>query len=256
MRNRCKCTTSLLGLTGSNFIELQRCGLRYSSSHENDGSKYLEYDRIVSVHDAVITVPQLSSAQLHRNMQLADRPSKIIEAKHLQSVQRSVYNVFKQLTKKRLDGAEIGTSVGSLSALFDSDDWCELMCKHNYQDDSYHLRLFYFVVIGSEVIAKRDMVRINFSSPWMPGNSLRAIAASWGLQLNATATGNVCRQSVDLVEFGVNSIPCQNTVLCVSLVQKGTKSEKVYQLTWDDLRAATILLCRVKQCRYTDCQIC
>jgi hypothetical protein len=90
----------------------------------------------------------------------------------------------------------------------------------------------------------------------MVANSFRAIAATWGFLLNAYATCKSCRRSVDLVEFGVNYIPCQTNVLCLSLVPKGTKSEKVYHLTCDDLCSATILLCSVKQCQEADCQIC
>jgi hypothetical protein len=65
--------------------------------------------------------------------------------------------------------------------------------KRNDPDDSYHICLFDFVVIGSEVIAERDIVQINFSSPSMIANSLRAIAAGWGFQLNAFAICNFCR---------------------------------------------------------------
>ncbi len=46
---------------GPNFIELQQSGLHDASSHENDGSKYLKYDQIIAVHDAAVTVPQLSA---------------------------------------------------------------------------------------------------------------------------------------------------------------------------------------------------
>jgi hypothetical protein len=99
-------------------------------------------------------------------------------------------------------------------------------------------------------------MRINSSSSWNLANSLRAIAAGWGFQLNTDATGNICQQRVDLIEFGVISIMYQNYVLCLSLVPKGTKREKVYQLTWDDLRPATILLCSVEQCQDADFQIC
>jgi hypothetical protein len=31
-----------------NFIELQHSGLHDASGHENDGSKYLEYDQIIA----------------------------------------------------------------------------------------------------------------------------------------------------------------------------------------------------------------
>jgi hypothetical protein len=48
-----------------------------------------------------------------------------------------------------------------------SNDWRELLRKHNDPVDSYHFQLFESVVIGSEVTAERDVVPINFSSPWM-----------------------------------------------------------------------------------------
>jgi hypothetical protein len=49
--------------------------LHNASSHENDGSKYLKNDRMVLVHYAAITAPELSCVQLRRNMHL-DSPSK------------------------------------------------------------------------------------------------------------------------------------------------------------------------------------
>jgi hypothetical protein len=58
LRNRCKCMFSLLVLTGCDFIELQRCCLLHSSSHEIDGPKYLKYDQVVSVHDTAITLQE------------------------------------------------------------------------------------------------------------------------------------------------------------------------------------------------------
>jgi hypothetical protein len=67
------------GLTDRDLIELQRCSLHDASSHENDGSKYLKYDQVVSVQDAAITVQQLSgaqAAQLRRNMQLEESQAK------------------------------------------------------------------------------------------------------------------------------------------------------------------------------------
>ena len=58
------------------------------------------------------------------------------------------------------------------------------------------------------------------------------------------------------MEFGVNSIPCTNNNLCLSLIPKGTESETVYSMTWDELRAATILLCSVKPSRDDNCDMC
>jgi hypothetical protein len=124
------------------------------------------------------------------------------------------------LTARQLDGCKVEDSFGALTTLFAKYDLRELVRKHNRDDpaDSYHLPLFEFVVIGSEVTAERDLVRLDFSSAWMLANSLPAIAAGWGFQLYADVTCNFCRSSVDLMEFGVNFIPCQNNVLCLSLI--------------------------------------
>ncbi len=129
-------------------------------------------------------------------------------------------------------------------------NWLELVLKHNSpSDDSYHLHLVEFVVIGCEVIAERDIARIHFSSPGMLAKSLSNFSqrncSCWGFRLH---TSNFCRSNLDLVEFWVNSIPCQNNLLCLSLIPKGTESEKVYQITWDDLGNAIILMCCVVYC--------
>ena len=56
------------------------------------------------------------------------------------------------------------------------------------------------------------------------------------------ATGNFCNKSVDLVEFSVTSIPKQNNILCLGVIPKGTESAKVYKITWNDFRAAALLM--------------
>ena len=112
------------------------------------------------------------------------------------------------------------------------------MRKHNDPEDPYHLDLFNFVVLGGELKAERDIVRIAISSPWMLSNALRAIIAGWGWQLNGDVAGKVCRASVDLLQFGINSIPHRNHVLSLAIIPKSTESETVYQITWDDLRGA------------------
>ncbi len=57
------------------------------------------------------------------------------------------------------------------------------MHKHNDPANDYHLLIYDYVVIGHELIAKRDIVRINLSSLWMLANALRAIVAGWNYQL-------------------------------------------------------------------------
>ena len=110
------------------------------------------------------------------------------------------------------------------------------------------VRLFDFVVLGSQVTAEHDLVRITFGSVWMMLNAYRAIIAGWGFQLNGDVTGKYCNKSVDLVEFSVTSIPKQNNILCLGVIPKGTESELLYKITWDDFRVAAIELANYKDC--------
>jgi hypothetical protein len=87
-------------------------------------------------------------------------------------------------------------------------------------------------------------------------NAFRAIVAGWGFQLNGDVTGKLCRKNIDLVEFGVNSIPKHNNVLCLGVIPKGTESERIYEITWDDFRTAAVLMCSYKDCGKPGCPIC
>ena len=85
-----------------------------------------------------------------------------------------------------------------------------------------------FVVLGSELIAQHDIVRITVASLWMLANVLQAIIAGWGFQLNGNVTGKVCRASGDVLELGIRSMPQRNNVLCLAIILKATEGEKVY----------------------------
>ena len=54
MRYRCKCDIGMRVVTCPDFIVLQRHGLHDKDSHDDDGSKKLKYDQIVSVHEAAM----------------------------------------------------------------------------------------------------------------------------------------------------------------------------------------------------------
>ena len=130
------------------------------------------------------------------------------------------------------------------------------MRKHNDPAIDFHVSLYDYVVIGYELITERDVVRMNLSSVWMLANALRAIIAGWNFQLCADVTGNFCNRSVDLLEFSVTSILCQNNVLCLSIIPKATESETVYKLSnaSDDLRKAVNYLCKIQPCGSADCE--
>ena len=95
-------------------------------------------------------------------------------------------------------------------------------------------------MLGSQVAAEHDVVRITFGSVWMLCNAFRAIIAGWVFQLNGDVTGKFCNTSVDLVEFSVTSIPKQNDILCLGVSPKGSESEVMYKITWDDFRKALV----------------
>ena len=195
----------------------------------------------VSVKKAAESAPTLSRAVLRRNMLEHESQSKTISPSLKRSVEHIVSKVRKELTAKHL-GSEMDDTFGNLVQFAEVNEFSALMRKHNDPEDPYHFKLYEFVLLGSEFLAQRDIVRMTVSSLWILANVLRTIIAGKGFQLNGNVTGRVRRLSIDLLEFGVNSIPKRNNVLCLAIIPKATESEKLYQLTWDDLRAAVLLL--------------
>jgi hypothetical protein len=66
---------------------------------------------------------------------------------------------------------------GSLTEFCIRSSWSELVRKHNDPAIDYHLPLYEYVVIGYELIAAWDVVRISLSLMWMLANAPRAIVA-------------------------------------------------------------------------------
>jgi hypothetical protein len=163
---------------------------------------------------------------------------------------RRVRHARKNLTAKQLGSFIIAVNFRSLTEFCNRSVWSEAVRKHNDPAIDFHVSLYDYVVIGYELIAERDVVRINLSSVWMlqVANALRAIIAGWNFQLCADVTGNFCSSSVDLLEFSVTSMPCQNNVLCLSIIPKASESEMVYKLCYDDLRKAVNYLCKIQPC--------
>ena len=256
LRNRCDCQCSMRVVTGPDYIELQRCGLHDKNSHDNDKSKTLTYAEINSVVEAVKTAPTMPGSEIRRNLLDHDSPTKSIPDKLKRCVERRVYSARKNMTKKQLDGYKLTDSFGSLTVFSEINLFSTLMRKHNDPEYAYHFRLFDFVVLGSQVTAEHDLVRITFGSVWMMLNAYRAIIAGWGFQLNGDVTGKYCNKSVDLVEFSVTSIPKQNNILCLGVIPKGTESETLCRITWNDFRVAAIELANYKDCGKQGCFTC
>ena len=104
------------------------------------------------------------------------------------------------------------------------------MRKHNDPEDAHHFRLFEFLVLGSQVTAEHDLVRITFGSLWMICNAFRAIIAGWEFQLNGDVNGKFCNKSIDLVEFLVTSIPKQTIFFAWALFLRELRAKKIIRL--------------------------
>ena len=258
LRGRTGCQNSMRVVTGDDFVELQRCGLHDRNSHDNDRSKKLTHQQIVAVVEAAKTAPTLSGTVLRRNLMDHNSPTKTIPVELKRCVQRRVNRVRREMTAQHLDGFELSDTFGSLTTFCAENLFSTLMLKHNDAADPYHLRLFDFVVLGGQVSAEHDLVRITFGSVWMLLNAFRAIIAGWVFQLNGDVTGKFCNKSVDLVEFSVTSIPKQNNVLCLGVIPKGSESKIIYKITWDDFRKALVLMKGYKCCGKddSDCECC
>ncbi len=137
--------------------------------------------QILAVTEAAITAPQLSGAVFRRNMLPFDSPTKQIALEHACAVQRSVYAVSKELTQRQYVGLAVNDFFGAFTVFAEQNAWSEMMhkhnkCKsttmltvlqvqkHNNAHGSYHLCLFEFCVLGSQLLAERDFMKINFSS--------------------------------------------------------------------------------------------
>jgi hypothetical protein len=128
---------------GGGILILERCGLHHEHSHEEDCSKYLKYEQIISLSEAAITAPNLSCSAIRRNMLLHDSPTKIIGAEHCssRSVMRRVRHARKNLTTKQLGCFMIADSFCTLTEFCIRSLRSELVRKHNDHNILSHVPL-------------------------------------------------------------------------------------------------------------------
>ena len=194
---------------GDGFTLLEKSGTHDINSHQKDKSKFLKIKHIEAVHNAVSVAPTVAATALRRNLALAGEEVRI-DPKYARCIQRQVRKSRKLLTVAQLLGYEIGSSFGALTE-FASNFWINsLNDRHNDDADPFHFDLFRPFVIGKDIKAERDIVHIKFSSPWFICNILRQIAAGWIFQINADGTFGFCRHSVEMIDFGVNSVGGHN----------------------------------------------
>jgi hypothetical protein len=113
-----------------------------------------------------------------------------------------------------------------------------------------------FCVISLQNLVEFDVFRMNLSSLWMLIHTFRTIKAGWGFQLNADATGKVCRNSVDLLAFSVTSIFKHNNTMSLCVISNSTKNKHMCMVFNDELRKAVCLVASIKHCSDEACVSC
>ena len=255
--HRCNCKAGIRIMRGPTFIRLDKLGVHDSTSHDEDGSKFLKYQQIVAVVDAVRTAPSLSAAELRRNLQMSgpDSPGKKIAPGLLRSIQNRVRTARVQLTTDQLAGYAINDSFGSLTKFAKRLDVRALIDQHNDPEHDFHFDLFSPIILGADIKAQRDLVYLQVSSPWFIFNVFRSMMAGWGTQLNADATFGFCRSNLDMIGLGVNSMGAHNNPLTWALIPHHGESEICYAGSYEHFQSAAIALLDVvtSDC---DCEFC
>ncbi len=130
-----------------------------------------------------------------------DNPTKSIPIELKRCVERRVYSARKGMTKKQLDWMiPLDSCEFSAQTIFATNFVSDRLRKHNDSEDAYQFQLFEFAVLGSQITAEHDLVRITFQvgSIYMHLNAFRAIAAGWGFQLNSDVTGKCVAKALTL----------------------------------------------------------
>ncbi len=121
-----------------------------------------------------------------------DSPTKTGGVRHHQSVFPRVRRARKNMTAKQVGSVRLDDIFGALT----NDIFGALApagrgpssCASTMIRPMIITCLYEDVVIGHELLACRDIVRINLSSVWMLANALQAIVAGWNFQLCGDVT--------------------------------------------------------------------
>jgi hypothetical protein len=160
----------------------------------------------------------------------------------LWSLQRRVVKVRAELTLKQLDALAIDDSFGSLVRYAEAKWFLTLFEKH-MDDTDFHLGMHDVFVISKCIDAENDIAYLNFSSLWHLCNFLRNMETGWLLQVNGDASFNVCRSTVALYSFDVNSLGNVNIPVCWAIIPE-TESADIIKGLWKAVQDAVILIIR------------
>ncbi len=111
-------------------------------------------------------------------------------------------------------------------------------------------------VIGKGLDAANDIMYLFFLSPWHICSAHRNIEAGWVFQLNGDAIFNVCRRTIALHSFGVNSLGNVNNPICWAIIPE-PESANVLKGAWKAVQdAIKMIICDFKPCEDLSCEPC
>jgi hypothetical protein len=87
-------------------------------------------------------------------------------------------------------------------------------------------------------------------------NRLHRLGLRWVFQLNTDATLGFCRNAMDMIGFGVNSVGYHNHPLYWSIIPHQTEGELTYTSTYSELEEAFNLSFSIRTCDSADCASC
>ena len=237
----CKCQVKIT--ENLNYHLLETRGEHNEECHNptKDKSKFLKLKQLDAIQTGVRVSPQQSARELRRNL-VNLSPDKRVGPKLMRCLQRRVVKVRAELTLEQLDQLAIDDSFGSLVRYAEAK-WFPTLFEKHMDDTDFHLGMHDVFVLGKCIDAANDIVYLNFSSLWHLCNVLRNMEAGWLLQLNGDATFNVCRRTVALYSFGVNSLGNVNNPICWAIIPE-TESAEVLKGLWKAVQDAVILIIR------------
>ena len=241
LRFECKCQIKITENPNYHLLETRGDHTEECHNPTKDKSKFLKLKQLDAIHTGVRVSPHQSARELRRNL-VNLSPEKRISPKLMRCLQRKVVKVRSELTLEQLDDLAIDDSFGSLLRYADAK-WFPTLFQKHMDDSDFHLGMYDVFVIGKCIDAENDIVYLNFSSLWHLCNMLRNLEAGWLLQLNGDATFNVCRRTVALYSFGVNSLGNVNNPVCWAIIPE-TESADVLKGLWKAVQDTVIMLMR------------
>ena len=209
------------------------------------------YEDKVLIRQAVQLAPMQSAGSLMRNIQ--DSPTKQIDYRLANSVEKFVRQERRSITNFLLDGVEIDNTLESLSRLSDQLWFPDALAEHR---SGRCIQLFKTFVIGRQFFDAERTVMITFANVWNLLSPMRSVASGYELQLVGDVTHKASLAAVNKLGFGVNMLGGKAAPWTFSLIPHQSESEAVYTEAYHASRRATRAVMALPLCCNSACATC